>query len=303
MALNLSILYRGPLASCNYDCGYCPFAKRVDSPTQLEEDRAALERFIDWVEGRPATDRIGVFFTPWGEALTRWWYRRAFVALSALPQVTKVAIQTNLSCKLDWLSDGDLSRVGLWCTYHPGEVTRDRFLAQCAVLDRLGVRYSVGVVGMKEHLEEAEALRRELNPATYLWINAYKRKADYYTHDELNRFTRIDSLFPFNNQRHPSLGKRCLAGESVISVEGDGVIRRCHFIDQPLGNLYADDVTSLLRPRTCTNQTCGCHIGYVHMPELGLHEKFGDGLLERVATSAARADQPALTAAGNDAHV
>ena len=26
--MNLSILYRGPLSSCNYACGYCPFAKR-----------------------------------------------------------------------------------------------------------------------------------------------------------------------------------------------------------------------------------------------------------------------------------
>ncbi|MEN8446791.1 MAG: radical SAM protein, partial [Cyanobacteria bacterium J06555_13] len=26
--MNLSILYRGPLLSCNYGCEYCPFAKR-----------------------------------------------------------------------------------------------------------------------------------------------------------------------------------------------------------------------------------------------------------------------------------
>ena len=33
--MNFSILYRGPLASCNYDCPYCPFAKRRDSRAQL----------------------------------------------------------------------------------------------------------------------------------------------------------------------------------------------------------------------------------------------------------------------------
>ena len=31
----MKILYRGPLASCNYDCPYCPFAKRRDSTEQL----------------------------------------------------------------------------------------------------------------------------------------------------------------------------------------------------------------------------------------------------------------------------
>ena len=49
--MDLTILYRGPLASCNYDCPYCPFAKRRDSREQLRADRAALERFAGWAAG------------------------------------------------------------------------------------------------------------------------------------------------------------------------------------------------------------------------------------------------------------
>ena len=45
---HLSILWRGPLASCNYGCAYCPFAKKVDSRAELARDRRALERFVDW---------------------------------------------------------------------------------------------------------------------------------------------------------------------------------------------------------------------------------------------------------------
>jgi MoaA/NifB/PqqE/SkfB family radical SAM enzyme len=40
------------LASCNYDCPYCPFAKRHDPPELLRADRAALARFTDWVGRR-----------------------------------------------------------------------------------------------------------------------------------------------------------------------------------------------------------------------------------------------------------
>ena len=29
--MNLSILYRGPLSSCNYGCEYCPFAKHRET--------------------------------------------------------------------------------------------------------------------------------------------------------------------------------------------------------------------------------------------------------------------------------
>ena len=84
---HLTILYRGPLASCDYACPYCPFAKRRDTPEQLRADRAALERFTRWVSGRD--HRVSVLFTPWGEGLVRSWYRRALVELSHLPHVER----------------------------------------------------------------------------------------------------------------------------------------------------------------------------------------------------------------------
>src|SRR5262249_54935064 len=153
-------LYRGPLASCNYDCPYCPFAKRRDSTAQLRDDRLALLRFVDWVRRNPdGHDELSILFTPWGEGLTRRWYRDALVRLSHLEHVRRVAIQTNLSVRLDWLAGADPSTVALWATYHPGEVSRERFLGKCADLDHMRVRYSVGVVGLPQHLDEARALR------------------------------------------------------------------------------------------------------------------------------------------------
>lgn len=279
---DLSILYRGPLASCNYTCDYCPFAKQRDSAAELRVDREALERFVAWCA---ASDRwlpgLSVLFTPWGEALTRAWYRQALTELSHLEHLRKVAIQTNLSCKLDWLADCDRSRVGLWCTYHPTQVELDRFVEQCHRLDELNVTYSVGVVGLHENAGAAEQLRERLRPDVYLWINAYKDVSDYYDHQQVERWTSIDPLFPINNVRHASMGKPCRTGHSVISVDGLGTVRRCHFIKTELGNLYSDRLVDMLAPRLCTNATCGCHIGYVHMDELKLYEKFGERVLER----------------------
>jgi MoaA/NifB/PqqE/SkfB family radical SAM enzyme len=282
MALSLSILYRGPLSSCNYACAYCPFAKRRESAVELNRDRAALARFLDWVTARPAEDRLGILFTPWGEALTRRWYRDALVRLTGLPQVVRAAVQTNLSCGLSWVDDCDRSRLALWATFHPTQVSRRRFLAKCRELDRRGARYSVGVVGLREHFAEIEALRNELSPHIYLWINAYKDQPDYYRREETEWLASIDPLFPVNNHRHPSLGRACRAGNTVVSVDGDGTVRRCHFIRAPLGNLYDPGFERVLAKRPCTNATCGCHIGYVHMPDLGLDEVFGDGVLERI---------------------
>jgi MoaA/NifB/PqqE/SkfB family radical SAM enzyme len=279
--MRLTILYRGPLASCNYDCHYCPFAKRRENSVERAADVRALARFIEWIAAHSEIE-FSILFTPWGEALNRLRYQRALAHLSHLAHVRRVAIQTNLSGRLAWLADADKQRLALWTTYHPGEVTRARFLAQCRELDQYGVRYSVGVVGLKQHYAEISALRRELEPQVYLWINAYKDQADYYDHEDEQFLASIDPLFQINAIDHESFGKRCRAGESVISVDGDGTIRRCHFIAAPIGNIYQDDFLKALKARVCSNQVCRCHIGYVHMEELGLYEIFRDGVLERI---------------------
>jgi MoaA/NifB/PqqE/SkfB family radical SAM enzyme len=279
--MNLSILYRGPLSSCNYACGYCPFAKRAETPAELARDRACLDRFVGWVGGRTG-DAIGVLFTPWGEALVRRWYQDALAALTRMPHVRKAAVQTNLSGRLDWADGCDRSKLALWCTYHPGETTRERFLAKCRELLARGVRFSVGVVGLTEHLAEIEAVRAALPADVHLWVNAYKREPDYYPAEAVEALTRVDPLFPVNNRRHPSRGEACRAGESVIAVDGDGTVRRCHFVREPIGNLYAADFERCLRPRPCPNEACGCHIGYVHLDRLALYPRFGDGVLERI---------------------
>jgi hypothetical protein len=282
MALTLSILYRGPLASCNYACGYCPFAKRRDSAAQLAADRDALERFVAWILSRPEEDRISVLFTPWGEALTRRWYREALVRLSHAAPVGRVAIQTNLSVSPIWAEPANRQRLALWATYHPSEVSRAAFLDRCQALDRMGVRYSVGIVGLREHVAEAEALRRELSPDVYLWVNAFKSSRNSYIDDDLRRLEAVDPLFPINTVQHVSLGHACRTGHSVISVDGDGTMRRCHFVREPIGNLYGPEFERGLVERSCPNATCGCHIGYVHLDRLGLGAVFGDGILERI---------------------
>ena len=170
--------------------------------------------------------------------------------------------------------------MAFWATYHPGQVNQDRFLARCSTLDTLGVRYSVGVVGLPEHLTRARELRSLLRPQVYLWVNA----ADGLTYgpQEEADWSAIDPLFGFSVRPHASAGHDCRAGESVLSVQGDGTVRRCHFVPTPLGNLYDGSYLRALRPRPCENALCDCHIGYVHLKRLPLYDVFAGGVLERI---------------------
>ncbi|WP_405462035.1 STM4011 family radical SAM protein [Streptomyces sp. NBC_00101] len=287
--MDLTILYRGPLASCDYACPYCPFAKRRDSREQLAADRAALERFTAWVAARSG-DRLSVLFTPWGEGLVRSWYRRALVELSHLPQVQRVAVQTNLSGRTGWLAEADRERVALWCTYHPGQTAYDRFLGKCRELAALGVRHSVGVVGFEEHLAEARRLRAALPDQVYLWVNAAEGRT--YTDAEAEHWTALDPLFPYSRHPHRSAGLPCRTGQSVISVDGEGTVRRCHFVKAELGNLYDGSYREALGPRACPLAVCDCHIGYVHLESLPLYDVFAGGVLERIPAVAGGAAPP-----------
>lgn len=275
---HLMILYRGPLASCDYDCPYCPFAKRRDPPALLRADRAALERFTAWAAAQ--AHPVSVLFTPWGEGLVRSWYRRALIELSRLPHVERVAIQTNLSHRTAWTAEADLSRLALWATYHPGQVPYDRFVGRCHDLAVRGVRFSVGIVGLPEHLAAARRLRADLPAEVYLWVNAAEGRS--YSDAEAADWTGLDPLFSYSRHPHASAGLPCRTGESVISVDGDGTVRRCHFVPAVLGNLYDGSFRAALRPRGCPLATCDCHIGYVHLEPLGLYDTFAGGVLERV---------------------
>ncbi|GAA2730464.1 STM4011 family radical SAM protein [Actinocorallia aurantiaca] len=276
----LTLLYRGPLASCDYDCPYCPFAKRRDSPERLRADRAALERFTSWVAARE--EEVSVLFTPWGEGLVRSWYREALVELSLMPRVRRAAIQTNLSGRTEWTSRADLAKLALWTTFHPGQVTHERFLAKSRELAERGVRHSVGVVGLPEHLEAARRLRAELPGSVYLWVNAAEGRT--YSDAEAADWTALDPLFSHSRHPHRTLGLPCRTGHDVVSVAGDGTVTRCHFVRTPLGNLYDGTFRLAPEPPACPNTWCDCHIGYVHFEPLRLYEVFTDGILERIPT-------------------
>ncbi|MEL6180740.1 MAG: STM4011 family radical SAM protein, partial [Myxococcota bacterium] len=154
--MNLNILYRGPLTSCNYGCVYCPFAKTKNTRDELAHDRQALERFIGWVEEH-SNHRFGILITPWGEGLIRRWYQEGLVRLSHMEHVHRAVIQTNLSCPIGWVEGAQRDSLALWATFHPEWVDREAFVAKCLALDAQGIRLSVGVVGFPEFRASIQA--------------------------------------------------------------------------------------------------------------------------------------------------
>ena len=270
----LRVLYRGDLASCNYSCHYCPFAKRNDSTDVTARDRDSLLRFVDWCE----TTHFGlrILFTPWGEALVRKHYRDAFLRLSHASNVIELGIQTNLSRDPAWLASANNDAVNLWCTYHPSQESRSRFLRRLEQLRQLRIRFSVGMVALREDLDEIRAMHLALGQLDhgsgqpiYLWLNAYdQRTPGYYSAQDVAMLSAVDPHFPVNLDPAPSLGARCRAGLSAISVDARGDARPCHFVQRPLGNLYDGSFEAQLSRSACPNARCDCYIGYALREDL-----------------------------------
>ncbi len=278
--MNAVLYYRGSLTSCNYDCPYCPFGKTRDSASTLAKDRQGLETFVEWASLQgTAGHRLSIFFNPYGEGLIHRWYKEAMISLS---NMEKVAIQTNLSANLDFIHKLNRNKAAFWATYHPGQVSEDKFLTQCMTLYENNVPFSVGSVGIRSAFPAIASLRAALPESVYLWVNAYKDKPDYYTAEDLSILSKIDPHFAVNAMDYESLGQTCNAGNEVFYVQGAGLVKRCYKDRGVIGNLYLDGLEGLSAVRACRMKVCDCYIGYIHMPELKLQDIYGSGLLERI---------------------
>lgn len=285
--MKATLYYRGSLSSCNYDCPYCPFSKNKDSAQTLLKDRLQVNRFVEWARDQADEGHeLSIFFNPYGEGLTHRWYREAMVELSHMEHVVKVAIQTNLSAKLDWTWDLNRSKSAFWATYHPGQTREDVFLSQCSHLHRRGLSFSVGVVGVKSAFDAIASLRHALPSDIYMWINAYKDKPDYYSDTEVDYLRGIDPHFDRNLTDYVSYNKPCRTGFDVFYVQGPGLVKRCYKDRNVIGHLYRDGLMGISERRQCRMKCCDCYIGYIHMPELQLEHVYGSRLLERIPADA-----------------
>ena len=284
--MSLLVLFRSRLEWCNFTCGYCPWnatVTRVDA-VAFRDDERRVHRVVDRVAELPR--RVEFFITPKAEYLVLPYWREAVRRLLELPQVERVTIQTNLAFDLEEFLDGvEADKLALWTTYHPsevGEAQREEMFGKWHLLRARGVPFSVGIVGTRENLAAMRDLRSRLDPSVYLWVNAYKREADYYSAEDLAAIRAVDPLFDLNNQHYPSLGQPCTAGQLAVYLDDEGDLRRCFFVGGVIGNLFRDGWTTLDAPASCPARTCHCYVGHMHIPDLDFRAIYGRHLAARI---------------------
>ena len=264
------IYYRGYARSCNYQCSYCPFSKQKITQRQLDCDRDALKRFVKFAEQKP--ENLTIMFVPYGEALIQPYYQQSMAYLTSFSHIKAVGAQTNLSFSIESLLEeirlagGKVSKLRLWCSYHPDMVSEDRFLEQCHRLVQAGISFCVGGVAVPENTERLKHLRSRLHPAVYLWLNRQDGLKRNYTQEEFQAFCDIDPLFDLqfvkrNRTLNHNAAGGCTAGSKSIFAEYNGDYRACNISRVTLGNLYEE---SEAETWSCKSSSCWCYLAWVH---------------------------------------
>lgn len=282
--MSYTFYYRNYLKSCNYSCEYCPFAKAPASEKMLVQDQHYLQKFVSYIADSP--QKYKLFFAPRGEALLYEYYQQALLALSKQDNTEEIVIQTNLSSSLEWLSDVDSSKLILWTTYHPSQVESQRFFNQVRKLQSYPIRFTIGVVGVKENFTQIKEMHQLLDQLgekrPYLWINAYKDKRNYYSREDIQYLTQYDRLFESNLKNYKCTGIACKTGEEVFFVEWNGNLHRCWQDKLKLGNLYTNSLDEIAASSNCNKNICSCFIGYSHIKSLHLEQVYANSLLGRI---------------------
>lgn len=259
------IYYRGYSKSCNYRCSYCPFPKKALTLREMECDNKALSQFIEFVE--KMEHEITIMFTPYGEALIKPYYQQGMGYLTTLPHVKAVGAQTNLSFRIQDLVEevqalgGDVSKLRLWCSYHPDMVSEAGFLEQCHKLQSAGISFCVGGVAVPDNIKLLKNIRSNLPASIYMWLNKQDGLRRDYTQEEYEAFSQIDPLFALQFEKRSKVTGTCMAGSESIFVEYNGDYRACNISRQKLGNLYEDEAAA---PWACQSSSCRCYLAYVH---------------------------------------
>ena len=121
-----TVLYRGSLKSCNYQCSYCPFSKHRISKRELEDDREQWFRFCESL--RESAEYLSIralMVVPYGEALVHPWYWEGLGGLTKWDVLEAAGAQTNLSfsaersLKIFDQFGGAQEKLRLWASFHP----------------------------------------------------------------------------------------------------------------------------------------------------------------------------------------
>jgi len=250
---------------CNYKCPYC---YNQGDPNNYDffsvhDGSEWLNAFRSKFEGRD----LELYFTG-GEVFVYKDFLEFLPKISNEPNVKWIQIDTNGSLTSKYLSILDPQKVSLMMTFHPTQVSLDKFIEEAQKLQEHGVLKMVNYVA---YPFEIETLNKYLEKFTKLgiflnvtWnINAIPEYDDFAWKVICNLTTPEDTNYILRNSVY---GKSCLAGVCYANIDMYGNLYRCHGISK-IGNIFDNKIELLKEAKPCKTIYCDCSVRYSLLTE------------------------------------
>ena len=172
-----------------------------------------------------------------------------------------------------FLKTGDISKLRLWCTFHPAMTSAESFCRQISLLRDYGISLCVGAVADPSRKDALSRLKALLPEDIYFWLNQMDGRKQPYFPEDRAFFESIDPFFSLEETRFPSTPEKCLAGfspEGVLNnifIKANGDIYACNLSRECLGNLYKQELLSDIPPlgnKKCP-KFCHCFLAYQNL--------------------------------------
>jgi MoaA/NifB/PqqE/SkfB family radical SAM enzyme len=292
MSDQVDIWYVSDQTLCNFDCAYCvtqPQRRDAGKRMWLADDGA--ERFrqiVQWMAGLPW--RLKVRLQTLGEPFVSTEFIKGAAWLTRQRSIEVVELVTNGSFRAEqfrrFAAEAEVSRLSLWITYHPTEISAEQLVEAAALAQSLGafvVVHSLLFPDNREVVARMRALCEERGIRTDVTAghnyNGAFGSADYVV-------VAADDPLLRDNYRHETVmnamlaahrntrGLDCSAGHDYLFVKANGDIFPClpygrAGLPLRLGSALQAGFVPPLRRETyapCQNDgRCSCKEDYLHL--------------------------------------
>jgi MoaA/NifB/PqqE/SkfB family radical SAM enzyme len=245
---------------CNYKCPYCYNLGKPDCP-----DFFSVHGISEWVNAlryQFSEHDLELYFTG-GEVFIYKKFLEFLPIITNEQNVKLIRIDTNGSLTSRFLSILDPKKVRLMMTFHPTQVSFDKFLEEAIKVNEHGILEMVNYVA---YPFEIETINKYLEIFTKhdIFLNVSWNINARLEYDDLSRNAILNLVTPEDAKyvlRNPVYGKPCLAGVCYVEMDLNGNLYRCHGRPK-LGNLFDGKIELPKRSKPCRNIYCDCSVRY-----------------------------------------
>lgn len=251
--------YNGRYAHCNYACPYCYVATSVNKGMHIVHELDEWEKAFERHFGNKDT----VFYFSYGEPTMGGKHFYDALEMIGRHPNWQARMTSNVSIPLDRLLSTTLAKEGrlnINASFHPTQVSVEKFIEQCNNIRKAGIEPSVIYVMYPDQIDDFETkYYPEFEKNHYrVHIRAFrglyhgKKYPQMYTKEQWEKTARYMDMTNFKYQLHAvmGLGRMSNLGMTHILVDNYGKIEMCdsYVGDRHYGNVFDDKIYLDLEP-------------------------------------------------------